>query len=306
MPPRSRLRAGKPPRRAPRGTVSTAPSNRSRRGTTPTRSSRRSRPTAASTSIRSSRTPISWSWLDGRSTASGSRRETCSTAAICLPREGKCQHAFCIDVDRGGDVRVLANVVPGQYWMDTMLHELGHATFDLGFDAVAPLAPPQLPPRRHRGHRDHDGAGSRATPSGWSGSSVPTRAGRRDRRRAPCRPGCRVARLHPLGARDDELRALAVCRPGIRSRRSLVGARRALSARRSSPPVARSPDWAAKIHVACAPVYYHTYLYGQHRRLTARSDPAARVRRARRPACGRQAPHRARVRPGALGSLGSR
>ena len=23
-----------------------------------------------------------------------------------------------------------------------------------------------------------------------------------------------------------------------------------------------APDWAAKIHVACAPVYYHTYLYG--------------------------------------------
>jgi peptidyl-dipeptidase A len=24
----------------------------------------------------------------------------------------------------------------------------------------------------------------------------------------------------------------------------------------------RAPDWAAKIHIACAPVYYHTYLYG--------------------------------------------
>ena len=31
-----------------------------------------------------------------------------------------------------------------------------------------------------------------------------------------------------------------------------------------APPRDRSnPDWAAKIHVACAPVYYHTYLYGQ-------------------------------------------
>jgi peptidyl-dipeptidase A len=30
-----------------------------------------------------------------------------------------------------------------------------------------------------------------------------------------------------------------------------------------TPPERRtSPDWAAKIHVACAPVYYHTYLYG--------------------------------------------
>jgi peptidyl-dipeptidase A len=30
------------------------------------------------------------------------------------------------------------------------------------------------------------------------------------------------------------------------------------------PPAGRrAPDWAAKIHVAVAPVYYHTYLYGQ-------------------------------------------
>ena len=31
-----------------------------------------------------------------------------------------------------------------------------------------------------------------------------------------------------------------------------------------TPPEDRlEPDWAAKIHVACAPVYYHTYLYGR-------------------------------------------
>jgi peptidyl-dipeptidase A len=30
-----------------------------------------------------------------------------------------------------------------------------------------------------------------------------------------------------------------------------------------TPPAGRSaPDWAAKIHIAAAPVYYHTYLYG--------------------------------------------
>jgi len=28
------------------------------------------------------------------------------------------------------------------------------------------------------------------------------------------------------------------------------------------PDGRRAPDWAAKIHIACAPVYYHTYLYG--------------------------------------------
>lgn len=42
---------------------------------------------------------------------------------------GKSPHAFCTDIDREGDVRVLANVVPNFYWTETMLHELGHAVY---------------------------------------------------------------------------------------------------------------------------------------------------------------------------------
>src|SRR3712207_9516353 len=45
-------------------------------------------------------------------------------------REGKDQHAFCIDVDRRGDVRVLCNLRPNEKWMGTLLHELGHAAYD--------------------------------------------------------------------------------------------------------------------------------------------------------------------------------
>jgi peptidyl-dipeptidase A len=44
-------------------------------------------------------------------------------------RSGKSPHAFCTDIDREGDVRVLANIVPNEYWMGTMLHELGHAVY---------------------------------------------------------------------------------------------------------------------------------------------------------------------------------
>ena len=55
-----------------------------------------------------------------------------------FPRDGKCQHAFCIDVDREGDVRVLANVADDRYWADTMLHELGHGAYDIGFDQGLP------------------------------------------------------------------------------------------------------------------------------------------------------------------------
>ncbi len=47
-------------------------------------------------------------------------------------RAGKSQHAFCLHVGRSYpyDVRVLANVRPDAYWMDTMLHEFGHAVYD--------------------------------------------------------------------------------------------------------------------------------------------------------------------------------
>lgn len=44
-------------------------------------------------------------------------------------KPGKSPHAFCADIDRAGDVRVLANVVPNEYWMTTMMHELGHAVY---------------------------------------------------------------------------------------------------------------------------------------------------------------------------------
>jgi peptidyl-dipeptidase A len=44
-------------------------------------------------------------------------------------RPGKNPHAFCIDIDREGDVRVMANVVPGREWLSTMIHELGHGVY---------------------------------------------------------------------------------------------------------------------------------------------------------------------------------
>jgi peptidyl-dipeptidase A len=44
-------------------------------------------------------------------------------------KAGKNPSASCTDIDRAGDVRVLANVVPNEEWMGTMLHELGHAVY---------------------------------------------------------------------------------------------------------------------------------------------------------------------------------
>ncbi|MCA1029438.1 M2 family metallopeptidase [Bacillus timonensis] len=47
-----------------------------------------------------------------------------------FPREGKNPTAFCIDIDREGDTRVLCNLTPTAYWMGTNLHEFGHAAYN--------------------------------------------------------------------------------------------------------------------------------------------------------------------------------
>ncbi len=179
-----------------------------------------------------------------------------------VPRDGKCQHAFCIDIDRSGDVRVLANVTPGVYWMDTMLHELGHATFDLGFDGSLPWLLRDCHLVLTEGIAIL--MGRLASDADWLEGV--------------------------LGVDDDELAAIAADLRAARAAELLVFTRwvlvmtnfeRSLYADPESDLDARwwelveryqlvtlpggrsDPDWAAKIHIACAPVYYHTYLYGQ-------------------------------------------
>ncbi|MEN9654850.1 MAG: hypothetical protein RL235_962 [Chlamydiota bacterium] len=64
-------------------------------------------------------------------------------------RPGKCQHAFCTHIDRRGDVRTLNNVNASIKWLETVLHELGHAIYDLGIDQTLPWLlrePPHMIP----------------------------------------------------------------------------------------------------------------------------------------------------------------
>ena len=64
-------------------------------------------------------------------------------------RPGKNQHAFCMHLDRTGDVRTLNNVKASIKWLETVLHELGHAIYELGFDVNLPWLlrePPHMIP----------------------------------------------------------------------------------------------------------------------------------------------------------------
>lgn len=53
-------------------------------------------------------------------------------------RQGKYPHAYGFDADREGDVRVLCNLQDTERWVETLLHELGHALYSKYHDRSEP------------------------------------------------------------------------------------------------------------------------------------------------------------------------
>ncbi|MDQ1431201.1 MAG: hypothetical protein QOF40_1803, partial [Actinomycetota bacterium] len=178
-------------------------------------------------------------------------------------RDGKSQHAFCIDIDRDGDVRVLCNVEPSERWMDTMLHEFGHAIYDRECDHDLPWL--------------LRGAAHALTTEG-----IAMLMGRLPRDPRWLRD---VAEVDPTAV-DGIAPALAEARRAallVFARWVLVmtNFERSLYAdpdadldtlwwdlverfqQVTRPDGRHAPDWAAKIHLAAAPVYYQNYLYGE-------------------------------------------
>lgn len=180
-------------------------------------------------------------------------------------RPGKDQHAFCLDVDRADDVRILCNVRDNARWMGTMLHELGHAVYDLYLPAELPFL------LRTPAHTLTTEAvamyfGARTRDADWL---APT-----------------------LGLPDPVRARLSAELPASRARDLLVFARWAMVMIRFEREFYRDPDradlntvwwelagtlqglrpperlearedWATKIHLTVAPVYYHNYLLGE-------------------------------------------
>ena len=55
------------------------------------------------------------------------------------PKANKNQHAYCINIDRDArDIRVLCNVTNNSSWMETMMHEYGHALYENHFSDELP------------------------------------------------------------------------------------------------------------------------------------------------------------------------
>jgi peptidyl-dipeptidase A len=161
------------------------------------------------------------------------------------------------------DVRVLANVRDDAYWMNTMLHEFGHAVYD---KYINPALPYLLRTIAHINSTEAIAMmmGSLADDPGWlhSVAGVPEEeitfdlgelAGRRrDDGLVFTRWALVMYRFEKALYEDPDREELNGLWWDLVERIQLV----------ERPPDRDEPDWAAKLHVALAPVYYHNYVLG--------------------------------------------
>jgi len=180
-------------------------------------------------------------------------------------RAGKDQHAFCIRIGRNYpyDVRVLANLRHDSYWMDTMLHEFGHAVYDKN---INPSLPYLLRTIAHINSTEAIALmmGGLADDPGWlssiAGVSEEDLEGARERlprisradRLVFVRWALVMYTFEKALYQDPDRQDLNSLWWDLVERIQLV----------NRPPDRNEPDWAAKLHVALAPVYYHNYVLG--------------------------------------------
>ncbi len=178
-------------------------------------------------------------------------------------REGKNPHAFSTDIDREGDVRILCNVKNNETWMETMLHELGHATYDKNHNQKLPYLLKQ-PAHIFTTEAIAMFFGRLCRNPAWMQQMLELTDEQRDEIRKVSDKYAQLKQL--IFARwamvmynfekelyanpDQDLNKLWW---------QMVEKYQFIKA-----PVGRDePDWAAKIHFTIAPVYYHNYLLGE-------------------------------------------
>lgn len=178
-------------------------------------------------------------------------------------RPNKNQHAFCLDMNRQGDVRVLCNIQPNQYWLETMLHEFGHAVYDKYIDRNLPFI------LRTHAHIFTTEAvamffGRMAKDEEWLHKFMGL-------------SHAELAEWMPLQRKMQQRKMLIMARWIITfvffERELYRNPEQDLNAlwwqlvkdiQGVEPPTNRDyPHWAAKIHFTIAPVYYQNYLLGE-------------------------------------------
>lgn len=177
-------------------------------------------------------------------------------------RPGKDQHAFCIDIDREGDVRTLNNLQPNQRWADTLLHELGHAVYGKYLDMTQPWVL-RSPPHLLSTEAIALMMGGLTYDTQWLTDILGLAASEAGEVAKQMRTKERFAKLiftRWVLVMTHFERALYGNPDSDLDTRWWDLAEKYQLLRR--PEGRNLPDWAAKIHIALYPVYYHNYELG--------------------------------------------
>lgn len=178
-------------------------------------------------------------------------------------KPGKNQHAFSTDIDREGDVRTLDNVKPDSYWMNTLLHELGHGVYSYYNDRNLPFI------LRDAAHTFTTEAianmfGRMATDPLWMQNMGLIDTAESEK----------IADVSSKALRLQQLVFSRWAQVMYRFEKSMyenpdqdlnqlwwnMVEKYQLLAK---PEGRNMPDWATKIHIALYPCYYHNYLLGE-------------------------------------------
>ncbi len=178
-------------------------------------------------------------------------------------REGKNPHGFCTDIDREGDVRILCNIKSNEYWMEVTQHELGHAVYDKYHDRQVPYL-------------------LRRPVHAFTTEAVAMFFGRLSRNPDWMQQMLELSdeqrmEIEKVSGKYMQLKQIIFARWAM----VMYNFEKQLYANPQQdlnslwwqmvekyqfvkkPPGRNEPDWAAKIHFAVAPCYYHNYMLGE-------------------------------------------
>ncbi len=180
-------------------------------------------------------------------------------------RKGKSPHAFCTDIDRAGDVRVLANIDQNHYWAATMLHELGHAVYSTNTNNIPDTLPYPLRTDAHILATEgvammFERLASRADFLEKMGAKLDDpKAFDRDAATALryrlliFSRWCQVMLRFEKGMYENPSQDLNKLWWDLVEKYQML----------KRPEGRNAPDYASKIHIVVAPVYYHNYMMGE-------------------------------------------
>jgi peptidyl-dipeptidase A len=178
-------------------------------------------------------------------------------------KPGKNQHAFCTDIDRSGDVRTLDNIKPDSYWMNTILHELGHGVYSYYNDRTLPFT------LRDAAHTFTTEAiaeffGRLATDPQWMLNMGIINKEECEKITPDCQKSLRLQMLVFSRWAQVMYRFEKSMYENPDQNLNELWWQIVEKYQMLAKPEGRDmPDWATKIHVALYPCYYHNYLLGE-------------------------------------------